>query len=154
MLMNGGVWLFWIVVVLASLVALVVPQLLWVLSSWQYRDADAMEPSERRYRVLRIFAAVVLIACAAFLIGNLWPGDTVDEHRAGFAALLIGDGLLIAGLVVWRVSAWGRRRRAAEDEPPPNEPSGLGYLISYIGVVMFALIFVFVGATMLSVVEN
>ena len=137
-------WLWWASAVLFTVITIIVPQWTWLLSAWQFRSPEAMEPSPRRWRVVRASSAVILVGLLALLVGSLWPGDIVQQANAGVLSILIGDVVVVAVLIAIRMSGrYAERRARDDDEAPPNELSELGYGVLYIAVgATAAIIFV------------
>jgi len=121
---------------LISLASIIAPRGVWMLtSSWRYRNAEAMEPSKRFFRVTRLSGAISFILWSAFFAAGVFPGETVPKI---YAALITASVGLVATVLTLIVSAIvrGIRSRAghAEEESPVNELSEAGYADQYVGV--------------------
>ncbi|MEO5534882.1 MAG: hypothetical protein ABIR17_07085 [Pseudolysinimonas sp.] len=139
-------WMFWGLGVLFTAATVIVPSWTWALSSWQFESPDDMEPSPRRWRVVRAGAAVILVGLIAILVAAIWPGEGIDKANAALATIFIGDALLIAWFIVMAVSRTQAQRRAIDDaNPPPSEPSSLGYTFAYASVAVSACAVLVVG---------
>ncbi|MEO6533321.1 MAG: hypothetical protein ABIO06_07075 [Pseudolysinimonas sp.] len=136
-----------------SLPGLIAPRAVWELfSSWQYRDPEAMKPSNRRFRVARLGSATTALVGIVIVMGGLWPGDATAKATAALITALCGVVIVI---VLSVISVVARKRRLSsgqesEERPPPNEPSDLAYWNDYFGIgiyvlVMFVVIFAVFG---------
>ena len=118
----------------------------WLLSSWQYRDVEAMEPSTRRLRVQRGTAGIWVSALLAVLVAALWPGEPRVKGDAAIIAMLVGYAVVATIAIVGLVRRRRDGRSADEDRnAPPNEPSEIGYVLDYLGLVGSALAFLAIG---------
>lgn len=148
-------WILWGLGVLVTTVTVIVPSWTWMFSSWQFESPDEMEPSPRRWRVVRAGAAVILVGLIAILVAAVWPSDNTDKTNAALTTIVIGDGLLIAWLIITTVSRKQAQRRAIDDaNPPPNEPSSLGYTFSYLSVGISAFAILAVGLLLAGAAQN
>lgn len=117
-----------------SLVGIAVPELLWGLSSWRYRNAEAMEPTKAQYRVHRARYAALLSLSVPPLIGLAWPGDGDLKVRVWMISAVASVVIIIAVLVL--VSIVRRRSREATiDHNRPSELSSAGYGAEWFGVI-------------------
>lgn len=142
-----------IVIMALSLPGMIAPGPIWdIFSSWQFRNPEAMRPSNRNFRVARIGSATLFVLGAMAVVGPVWPGNLDAKLTAALVAGLIGFVLLIVVVIVTLVVL--RRRiasgAASAETPPPNEPSGAAYGLEFIAIgvhviVIFAIVFSLIG---------
>ena len=134
------------VLVIFAIWTIVAPQSVWSLgTAWKYRNRDAMEPSERRYRMIRAGGAAQLSLYLPPLVGLAWPGDGLTKLYAGLVAAGICVVVIITVLViVSNVAARRRRTRAIVEDVPVSELSEAGYAVGRfeIGYTFFYVILV------------
>jgi hypothetical protein len=69
---GGHLWIFFVFVAVVG-VGMIFARILWRASAWQYRNPQAVQPSETMFSVERIFG-VVLIAVG--MVGAIVAGGT------------------------------------------------------------------------------
>jgi hypothetical protein len=138
-----AIWMGWGVLALFSVITVIVPSWTWILSSWQFESPEAMEPSPRRWRIVRANSAIVLVGLLAYLVGNVWPGDGTVKAAAGLVTIFVGFALVIVGLVLERILR--RRTPQGDDGTPPNELSEAGYAVEYLSIAVGAAAVLIIG---------
>jgi heme/copper-type cytochrome/quinol oxidase subunit 2 len=142
-----------IVVMALSLPGMIAPGAVWdIFSSWQFRNPEAMRPSNRNFGVARISSASLFVLGAMAVVGPVWPGTLDAKLTAALVAGLIGFVVLIVIVVLVIVV---RHRRiavgaASEETPPVNEPSGAAYGLEFIAIgvhviLVFVIVFSLIG---------
>lgn len=126
---------------LVSLIAVIYPRGVWrVTTAWRYRNADAMEPSARYFRITRLSSAISLILWSSFFVAGVVPGDAAATATAALITACIGLAITVVLVVVSAIVRGIRRSRGRrEEEPPVNELSEAGYADQYIGVGISAV---------------
>lgn len=147
-----------LVLALISLPGLLIPQVIWELfGGLSFRTPERVEPSPRRYRVVRMGSATTFLIGVVILIGSFWPGTADQKAIAAFSASLIGIGLFIAAVIVSIVLRKRRQRithENEEDDLPPNEPSDISYGFDYFGIIVYLVLLVVVSGSLIGLEQR
>ncbi|CAN5555732.1 hypothetical protein BH10ACT7_BH10ACT7_26910 [soil metagenome] len=147
-----------LILALVSLPGLLIPEVMWAMfGGLSYRTPERVEPSPRRYRVVRMGSATTFLIGVVILIGAFWPGTADEKAIAAFTASLIGIGLFIAGVIISVVLRKRRRfreKRYEDDDLPPDEPSDLSYGFDYFGIIVYLVLLVVVSGSFIGMEQR
>ena len=119
--------------IVLSVIGIVAPQFFWSLSSWRYRNAEAMEPTEAQYSVHRARYAALLSLSVPPLIGLAWPGDGDVKVRVWMISAVASVAIIIAVLVLVGIMR-RKRRESTMNHDHPSELSDAGFGVEWFGV--------------------
>ena len=131
-----------LLLIVVSVIGILAPQAMWALSSWRYRNTEAMEPTEAQYTVHRARYAALLSLSVPPLIGLGWPGEGDVKVRVWMISAVASVAIIVAVLVL--VGIMRRKRRGSTiNHGHPSELSDAGYGVEWFGVV-YTFIYVLV----------